>query len=260
MQRTLPTYMGRSVLRGLALWLSAWAALFVTADGNLSAATVRELHPSNVTSNLANWHTDQLIMFYAPWCKYCKQLRPSWESMALLSQSNTDLSIGTLNCEGGAEHKSLCISFGVDRYPSVYFVGYGKFHQSRFKSGLSAAAAAAPQLVHFSAALYPEAIYDWMRMLVFLSTWQRRWANFKSIFTGKSTDAVRVERMAERLQAAERKAELFSKQLEKYKANELFDELEDQGDVFPILNKLVPDENNLPLRVCVADMAGEYCK
>ena len=36
--------------------------------------------------------------------------------------------------------------------------------------------------------------------------------------------------------------------------------LEDHGDPFPLLHDNEPDARNLPLRVCVAEMAGEYCR
>jgi hypothetical protein len=40
----------------------------------------------------------------------------------------------------------------------------------------------------------------------------------------------------------------------------VFDGLEDHGDPFPLLNSLPPDTQNLPFRVCVAEMAGEFCR
>ena len=48
--------------------------------------------------------------------------------------------------------------------------------------------------------------------------------------------------------------------MERYKADELFDSLADYGDPFPVMSALEPDEQNLPLRICVGDMSTEYCK
>lgn len=44
------------------------------------------------------------------------------------------------------------------------------------------------------------------------------------------------------LNIQEKKASLFGKELEKYKANDVFDALEFLGDPFPLLNQLEPDE------------------
>ena len=43
-------------------------------------------------------------------------------------------------------------------------------------------------------------------------------------------------------------------------AIEIFDQLESHGDPFELLSTLEPDEQNLPFRVCVGDLATEYCK
>jgi hypothetical protein len=53
---------------------------------------------------------------------------------------------------------------------------------------------------------------------------------------------------------------LYGTELQKYKANELFDSLTDNGDPFPLLAQMVPDEANLPFRACIGDMGTEYCK
>lgn len=41
---------------------------------------------------------------------------------------------------------------------------------------------------------------------------------------------------------------------------EIFDQLEDYGDPFVLLSSLEPDDKNLPFRVCIGDLASEYCK
>ena len=108
--------------------------------------------------------------------------------------------------------------------------------------------------------MYPEALYDWIRMLSFISWIQRSWDAFTNIFTGSSRSLNRITKLQKEVNILENKVEVFSEELEKYKADELFDRLSDYGDPFLILNKLEPDEFNLPLRVCVSDMALEYCK
>eukprot|EP01031_Cornospumella_fuschlensis_P029523 gene29523-35631_t len=219
--------------------------------------SLQELGAENVTANLLDGDVDQAIMFMAPWCKYCKQLLPSWESIALLTHGS--VSVTSFNCEKNPTHRELCVSLQVDRYPSLYFIGYGNFHQNPAgKRGLNQPKY--PNLVKYVGDLYPEALYDWVVMLSLLSNVHRKWDDFAGIFTGRSRHMKKLENMQKLLVKAEKKANLFGKELEKYKANEIFDSLVDHGDVFPLLNKLEPDEQNLPLRACVADMATQYCK
>ena len=117
-----------------------------------------------------------------------------------------------------------------------------------------------PQFAKYTADLYPEAIYDWMKMLYGISSFQRYWDDFFGIFSGNSRAAKKVNSLKQKLAKLENKASIFGKELEKYKSFELYDSLEDNGDPFPLLATLEPDEQNLPLRVCVAEMADEYCK
>jgi len=234
-----------------------------SSSNSKNAKSVRalELSAANVTANLDSWERDLAIMFYAPWCKYCKQLKPSWDQIAILSaESSASLSIGVFNCEQPAKNAEVCQSLGVDRYPSVYFLGYGNFNQA--PAGKNPFASnPRPRLVRFNADLYPEAIYDWVRMLTTTSSWQRKWAEISSLFFGgKSPATSRIEALTTKVASLERKSSLFANELERYKADELFDSLEDNGDAFALMAKTEPDEKNLPLRVCVAEMTTEYCK
>jgi thiol-disulfide isomerase/thioredoxin len=219
-------------------------ALVVCAGGVITeeyvAKAIVELSAANVTRNLKEWDTDLVIMFYAPWCKYCKQLLPTWGTIATLKEDNNEVTVGKFDCEESERNTDICRDFNVDRYPSIYFVGYGDFNQA--DGGTMIGAVSNPRVVRYVADLYPEAIFDWVNMLTALSGWHRRWDDFVGFFTGKSRAVRQVARLKSRTEAAERKAELFGKELERYKANELFDELEDHGDPFPLLSSLEPDE------------------
>ena len=142
-----------------------------------------EIPYANMTSNFREWETDMAIMFYAPWCKFCKQLYPSWEQIAMaMSASTKELTVGKFNCEAPAKNVEICQHLGVDRYPSVYYIGYGAMDQAP-KSGNPFGRNPQPRVASFTADLYPEAIFDWVRMLTQISSWQRKWDDFK----GKSS-------------------------------------------------------------------------
>ena len=199
-----------------------------------------ELSPVNITTNLEEWEADLGIMFYAPWCKYCKQLLPSWATISELTAGKKNLVIGKFNCEGSSVHVDLCKKLVVDRYPTLLFLGYGNFNQG--PNGALIGKSPNPRLVRFVSDIYPEAVYDWITMLSFLSGAQRRWDDIVGFFTGKSRTAERLKSLKAKKDAAERKAMLFGQELEKYKANELFDSLDDNGDPFPLAHEMQPDE------------------
>jgi thiol-disulfide isomerase/thioredoxin len=150
-----------------------------------------EITHANITSNYADWDSDMAIVFYAPWCKYCKQLSPSWEQIAAATSTKKDLVVGKFNCETPAENVQFCQKVGVDRYPSIYFMGYGNLQQA--PPGKPFAANPQPRIARYVADLYPEAIYDWVRMCAQISTMQRSWDDFKSIYTGKSRGAKKLQ-------------------------------------------------------------------
>ena len=149
-----------------------------------------EISYANITANHKDWDTDMAIMFYAPWCKYCKQLSPSWEQIAASTSTTKDLVVGKFNCEKPAENNKFCLDIGVDRYPAVYFMGYGKLHQAPAKNPF--ATNPHPRIAKYVADLYPEAIFDWVRMCAQISTMQRHWDDLKGIFTGRSRSAKKV--------------------------------------------------------------------
>ena len=180
------------------------------------------------------------ITFYAPWCKYCKQLAPYWEMIAELTHKTKDLTVGKFNCETPAENVELCQKLGVDRYPSIYFIGYGNYNQA--PKGNPFGTNKHPNLVRYNADLYPEALLDWIKMLNFMSHAKRRWSDFIGIFTGNSRTERRMKNLEQRLLISEKRSYVFGKELEKYKAIEIFDKMKDHGDPFPLLHDLDPDD------------------
>lgn len=212
----------------------------ITSSSSRTENLVREIPASNITANIGDWDQDMAIMMYAPWCKYCKQLLPSFEAIASLTKTKKDLVIGKVNCEAPAENIKLCKALEVDRYPSIFFVGYGNFNQAPKSNPFGRAKIL--QVARFAADLYPDAIYEWVKTLNAVSSWKRRRDDFIGFFTGKNRYAKKVANMKRRLELEQRRSQLFGQELEKYKALELYETLEDMGDPFPLLNDLEPDE------------------
>ena len=230
-----------------------------TAKPPPRAAYTHELSFANVSEALKDWDTDLAILFYTPWCKYCKQLAPSWEQIAILMSGTRDVVVGKFNCEQPAVNNDICVQLGVDRYPSLFYIGYGNLNQAPAK-GWVLGKNELPRVARFNADLYPEAIYDWVQMLSKISGMQRWFDDLKGFFTGKSRVAIKYQKLQEKYRKQERAIEIYSEALEKYKADELFDSLTDHGDPFKLLANIELSDATLPFRVCVGEMASEYCK
>ena len=224
----------------LILSITLWCVGISISTEVLVVESIVEFTAGNITANLKEWESDVAIMFYAPWCTYCKQLKPTWGTIAELKKYDKDVNVGVFDCEASNKHIDVCRNFGIDRYPTLAFIGYGKLNQA--EGGALIGTVYNQRIVRYIADLYPEAVYDWVNMLCFMSSLNRKWDDFIGFFTGRTRVKRQLERNKARVEAAERKAELFSQELERYKANEVFDALEDSGDPFSLLHSLEPDE------------------
>jgi hypothetical protein len=126
----------------------------------------------------------------------------------------------------------------VDRYPAIFFIGHGNFHQSHPLGS---------NLVRFEADIIPNALYDWIRFLSFTSRLHRGWnhlkeftsvvfsSNEKSSMTGSTNnpDQDRVKQLI----TLEKEMLTLRSQVERYEVLELFDQLPHLGDTFSHLDR-----------------------
>jgi protein disulfide-isomerase-like protein len=59
------------------------------------------------------------VLFYAPWCGYCKDLMPIYDEVA---KKNPDKSIIKLNCD---ENKELAKKHDITSYPTIKYLSKG---------------------------------------------------------------------------------------------------------------------------------------
>jgi len=98
------------------------------ADDN--AKGVLSLHASNFEFNVATDAT--FVMFYAPWCGFCKKLKPTWLDLSQVdfsSKTKTPVKIANVDC---TKNKDLCGLYSVTGFPTLILFVDG-VEQERYK-------------------------------------------------------------------------------------------------------------------------------
>jgi len=61
---------------------------------------------------------DWLLEFYAPWCRHCKDLQPTWEDLATQAKAK-GLHVGKVDC---TENKGLATRIAIRGFPTIFFL------------------------------------------------------------------------------------------------------------------------------------------
>lgn len=72
---------------------------------------------SNMNSN-----TPSFVMFYAPWCGYCKRAMPDFDNLINQYKNNSKVKVFKVNAD---ENKELAQKEGVNGYPTIRFYPRG---------------------------------------------------------------------------------------------------------------------------------------
>jgi protein disulfide-isomerase A6 len=82
-----------------------------------SGGSGRVIELTDTTFSMAKNTNKELymVMFYAPWCGHCKNLKPKYEQAAR-NNSNPSIKFARINCD---EHKTVCGNYGVQGYPTL---------------------------------------------------------------------------------------------------------------------------------------------
>lgn len=90
--------------------------LAVAANFYDKSSHIVELNPGNFDEIVKQTNHTTIVEFYAPWCGYCKQLKPVYKKLSKLSK---DLfQVAAVNCDD-ASNKKLCADHKVEGFPTL---------------------------------------------------------------------------------------------------------------------------------------------
>ena len=128
---------------------------------------------------------DVAVMFYAQWDQNSHSLAPYWDNIGTklrAGSKQSKLVMGLFNCELSSQHSKLCTAAGIKSYPTILFIGAGRFHDTdpftriigKDRSAGPAGAAKLPRTVKFQGNWqYTDSLKDWIRTMQGLSAWNR---------------------------------------------------------------------------------------
>jgi len=98
-----------NVLALVLLWVVAAASPFFGAG-------VHELSARDFTDRVLYSGNATAVVFYAPWCGYCRKLIPEWGGAA--KQLAGLARVAAVNCDDDS-NKQLCAKYGVQGFPTI---------------------------------------------------------------------------------------------------------------------------------------------
>lgn len=142
---------------------------------------------------------DAAIMFYAQWDTNSHSLAPLWAQIAEVKEAGT-VNAGTVmalfDCESKTVHKTICTAAGVTHYPTLMYVGRGRYHDSDPVTSALGGKALKKKFVPFGPTRlkqtvkfqgdwrYGNQIMDWIDFMKKISDWNK-WVDG----TGGSNDS-----------------------------------------------------------------------
>ncbi|VDK61347.1 unnamed protein product [Onchocerca ochengi] len=64
-----------------------------------------------------------LIIFYAPWCGYCKKAKPKFFEASKVLAADARIVLGAVDC---TVERSLCQEYKIQGFPTIIYLSYGK--------------------------------------------------------------------------------------------------------------------------------------
>ncbi|CAK4705886.1 unnamed protein product [Aphanomyces euteiches] len=115
--------------------MQSFFALLVAAVSAvvLSASDVVTLTPDNFDS-IVDGSKNVFVEFYAPWCGHCKNLAPTWETLATSFKNVDDVVIAKVDADA---HRELGQKWEVNGFPTLKFWNKGAKYPDPYNGGRS---------------------------------------------------------------------------------------------------------------------------
>lgn len=108
------------------------AAAAEQAENERKSAVV-SLTTKSFEEQVLNSKEPWIIKFYAPWCGHCKRLAPTWNKLSRsLKEAGSSTQVAKVDC---TVHRRVCSRFGVNGYPSLFYINNGNVY--KYKGGRS---------------------------------------------------------------------------------------------------------------------------
>ncbi|RHY27674.1 hypothetical protein DYB32_006624 [Aphanomyces invadans] len=112
---------------------SFFAIVAAAVTAVVSASDVVTLTP-NTFKSVVDGSKNVFVKFYAPWCGHCKNLEPTWETLATSFKNVDDVVIAKVDAD---EHKELGSEWEVNGFPTLKFWNKGAKYPDPYNGGRS---------------------------------------------------------------------------------------------------------------------------
>lgn len=110
---------------------------FAAANGFYSSnKNIYELDPSSFREVVHNTNYTSIVEFYAPWCGYCKQIKPIFSKVGkfINSEAHYAVNVAAINCDEEV-NKKLCGDYKIQGFPTIMVFRPPKHQVGKAKRG-----------------------------------------------------------------------------------------------------------------------------
>ena len=94
---------------------------FILALQNLSMIENFESTPKTLNPDLLKGDNKKLVLFYADWCKHCKNIKSDWDSASKVVNRDDNIKMIKINCgdNNNNEQKKIMEKYEINGYPTI---------------------------------------------------------------------------------------------------------------------------------------------
>lgn len=110
--------------------LSTLATAVAGAGFYAKDTNIYELTPQNFNKVVLDTNYTTIVEFYAPWCGYCKQIKPVYHKLARYIHQDSEyaINVAAVNCDED-KNKPLCSKYRVQGFPTLMVFRPPKFQR-----------------------------------------------------------------------------------------------------------------------------------